>query len=179
MGAWTRELLPDPPRLRVERQIVAWFGPEDPERFVPERFPIFNVQLGGGHHYGFPALGGRGPKIGRFGHLQETVDPDHLRRETTAADRELLQGFADLHLQEAGTITDTAPCMFTHSLDTHFVVDRVPELPAVVGCGFSGHGFKFASVLGEGLAALAVGDAPDVPLDHLACGRASLRRDEV
>lgn len=176
-GPWTAELLPQPPRLRVERQVVAWLAPEEPERFTPERFPIFNVQVGGGHHYGFPSLEGRGPKVGRFGHLRESADPDGLRREATTADRALLQGFADLHLHRAGTIADTAPCMFTHTLDTDFIVDRVPGHPAVVGCGFSGHGFKFASVIGETLAALAAGEAPPLSVDHLAWDRASLRRD--
>lgn len=163
-GAWSTGLLPDgAPRLRVERQVVGWFEPDDPARFDPAVFPVFNVEAGGGHHYGFPALLGRGPKLGRFGHLQETADPDTLRREATAADRALLQGFADLYLQRAGTLAESAPCMFTHSVDTHFIVDRVPDRPVVVACGFSGHGFKFATAIGEGVARLVGDEDPGDP----------------
>ncbi|NNF37757.1 MAG: N-methyl-L-tryptophan oxidase [Gemmatimonadetes bacterium] len=174
-GAWTSGFLPeDGPRLRVERQVTAWLTPADPEAFRPERFPVFNMQIAGGHHYGFPVLEGRGPKVGRFGHLQEETDPDTLRRDATAADRSLLQGFADLHLRGAGAIADTAPCMFTYSDDTDFVVDRIPGTSVVIGCGFSGHGFKFASVIGQALAGLAVGDDPDPHIEHLRWGRSTI-----
>ena len=88
-------------------------------------------------------------KVGLFGHLRETADPDTLRREATAADRELLQGFTDRYLRHAGPVKDCAPCMFTYTLDTDFVVDRVPDLPVVVGCGFSGHGFQHAPGVGQ------------------------------
>jgi sarcosine oxidase len=171
-GAWSEGLLPEGgPRLHVERQVTAWMAPTDPEAFQPERFPVFNVDIAGGHHYGFPSLEGRGPKVGRYRHLQETVDPDTLRRDATAADRALLQGFSDLHLRGAGEIAETAPCMFTWTDDGDFVVDRVPGMPVVVGCGFSGHGFKFASVIGQALAGLAAGDDPDPDVGHLRWGR--------
>ncbi len=174
-GGWSSRLLPDDgPRLRVERQVVAWTRPDHPAAFQPELFPVFNVEIAGGHHYGFPALDGRGPKVGRFGHLQEISTADTVRREVTAADRELLQGFADLHLRAAGPIVDTTVCMFTHSVDTHFIVDRVPGMPVVVGCGFSGHGFKFASALGEGLAGLALKSARDPALAPFSWGRRAL-----
>jgi sarcosine oxidase len=175
-GAWTSDLLTGPrPRLRVERQVVAWTSPEEPARFEPARFPVFNIQVGGGHHYGFPSLAGRGPKIGRFGHLAEEVHPDTLRREATAADRALLQGFSDLYLRGAGQITDTSPCMFTVSDDTDFIVDRVPDSPVVIGCGFSGHGFKFAPAIGEAIAALVEERPAGADIEHLRWDRAALR----
>ncbi len=167
-GPWSRGLLPEgAPRLQVERQVVAWMAPEDPELFEPERFPIFNVDIDGGHHYGFPALHGRGPKVGRFGHLHERTEPDALRRDATAADRALLQGFADHRLRRAGTVESCAPCMFTHSDDTHFVVDRIPGLPVVAACGFSGHGFKFAPAIGEAVARLVADEDPGEPFRTL------------
>src|SRR5439155_746313 len=47
-------------------------------------------------------------------------------------------------------------CLFTNTPDTHFVIDAHPECPAVfIAGGFSGHGFKFCSVVGEILADLA------------------------
>ncbi|MEZ4495932.1 MAG: FAD-dependent oxidoreductase [Thermomicrobiales bacterium] len=51
-----------------------------------------------------------------------------------------------------GTVLDSAVCMYTMSPDEHFIVDRHPEYPQVaIGTGFSGHGFKFASAIGEHL----------------------------
>ena len=174
-GAWTSDLLTRPmPHLRVERQVVAWTAPDEPARFEPSRFPVFNIQVGGGHHYGFPSLAGRGPKIGRFGHLAEETHPDALRREATSADRALLQGFSDLYLRGAGQITDTSPCMFTVSDDTHFILDRVPDSPVVIGCGFSGHGFKFASAIGEAIADLVQERSPREDIDHLRWDRPAL-----
>jgi sarcosine oxidase len=48
-------------------------------------------------------------------------------------------------------------CLFTNSPDEHFIIDRLPEAPQVaIAAGFSGHGFKFCSVVGEILADLAL-----------------------
>lgn len=160
-GAWAADLLPEGgPPLTVERQIVGWLDVEEPELFAPGALPVFNVEIGGGHHYGIPAVHGRGPKVGRFGHLHEEVHPDTLRRKASAADRTLLQGFVDLFLRRGGTLGECIPCMFTHSPDGHFVVDRVGDRPVVVACGFSGHGFKFAPALGEAVARIVSGDDP-------------------
>ncbi len=178
-GAWAPRLIgAEGPRLRVERQVVAWTEPEEPALYEPARFPVFNIEVGGGHHYGFPSLGGRGPKFGRYRHLGEDTDPDHLRREATAADRSLLSGFTDLYMHRAGPIVDTGPCMFTWSDDEHFVVDRIPDQPVVVGCGFSGHGFKFAPAMGEAIAALIQNRDPGPDVAHLQWGRAALRAAE-
>lgn len=165
-GAWAEGLIPaGGPPLRVERQVIGWFEADEPALFTPDLFPIFNVEVGGGHHYGHPSMHGRGPKLGRFGHLHEQADPDTLRREATAADRSLLQGFADLHLRRAGKVVECRPCMFTHTPDSHFVVDRVGDSRVVVACGFSGHGFKFATALGEGVARIVAGEDPGPPFE--------------
>lgn len=181
-GPWASRLLEPAvaagavaPELRVERQVVGWLAPEEPEPFGPEALPVFNLEVGGGHHYGFPALAGRGPKVGRFGHLHEQVGADAVSRQVTRADVELLQGWADHHLIRAGAIEDTSVCLFTHSRDGHFIVDGVPDLPVTVGCGFSGHGFKFASVLGEALAARVTDDPLPVAMDHLRWDRPGVR----
>jgi sarcosine oxidase len=184
-GPWADELLAPAaaagvalPKFRVERQVVGWLEPDDAAHFAPGALPVFNVEVGGGHHYGFPALAERGPKVGRFGHLHEEVHPDTVSRQVTRADVELLQGWSDHHLVRAGGLADTSVCLFTHAPDGHFVVDTVPGLPVSVGCGLSGHGFKFASVLGEALAALVAGAAAPVSLDHLRWDRPGLRPGE-
>ncbi len=57
-------------------------------------------------------------------------------------------------------------CMYTNTPDGHFVVDHHPSTRrVVVACGFSGHGFKFASVIGEILADLTRADRTAHPID--------------
>jgi sarcosine oxidase len=162
------------PDLRVERQVVAWFAPEEPGPFGARKLPVFNLEVGGGHHYGFPGVEGRGPKLGRFGHLHEDVDAETVSRRVTCADVELLQGWADHHFVRAGAVVETSVCLFTHTPDRHFVVDTLPELPVTVGCGFSGHGFKFAPAIGQAIAARVLGETPPVPMAHLRWGRPGL-----
>lgn len=163
-GPWTRTLIDRGPEhlrdlwppLTVERQVVGWYDEATAPHFAPDRLPVFNLEGDGGHFYGFPALAGRGPKLGRFGHLHEVVEPDAEVQPVTRADHELLQGWSDRRLVGAGAVTATSVCRFTYSYDHHFIVDRVPDTPLVVACGLSGHGYKFAPGLGELMADLVV-----------------------
>ena len=55
-----------------------------------------------------------------------------------------------------GPVLSMKVCMFTNTPDEHFIIDAVPGAPNVyVAAGFSGHGFKFCSVIGEIMADLA------------------------
>jgi len=66
----------------------------------------------------------------------------------------------------------TVTCLYTMTPDSHFVIDRHPEWPQVVfAAGFSGHGFKFASVMGEALADLALEGASRLPIGFLSFRR--------
>ena len=57
----------------------------------------------------------------------------------------------------AGETLALKACLYTNTPDRHFIVDHLPEYPQIViGGGFSGHGFKFCSVMGEILADLAL-----------------------
>jgi sarcosine oxidase len=61
-------------------------------------------------------------------------------------------------------------CMFTNSPDEHFILDTHPDFPNVsIAAGFSGHGFKFCSVVGEILAQLALdgGTSHDIGMFRL------------
>jgi sarcosine oxidase len=62
--------------------------------------------------------------------------------------------------------------MYTVTPDAHFVLDRHPEFSnVVIGAGFSGHGFKFASVVGEVLADLALEGETRNPIGFLRLDR--------
>ena len=62
--------------------------------------------------------------------------------------------------------------MYTVSPDSHFIIDRLPRHDRVtIACGFSGHGFKFATVVGEVLADLAMHGKSELPIGFLGFGR--------
>ncbi|NHN59662.1 MULTISPECIES: N-methyl-L-tryptophan oxidase [Halorussus] len=158
-GAWARKLLPELADVAVpERQVLAWLQPTAPERFDPENFPVFVHATEDGHYYGFPKYDVPGFKFGKFNHLEETADPDGMDREPRPEDERLLRAYAERYFPDgAGPTMRLATCMFTNTPDGHFILDTLPDRPQVtVGAGFSGHGFKFASAIGEVLADLAV-----------------------
>lgn len=158
-GAWTSTLVPDLEERAVpERQVLAWLQPTVPEYFTPDAFPVFNLEVEAGRYYGFPVFDVPGFKFGRYHHRDERVDPDDLPREPTPDDEALLRSFAERYFPDgAGPTMRLATCMFTNSPDEHFILDRISTDPTVVvGAGFSGHGFKFASVVGEVLADLTL-----------------------
>lgn len=157
-GAWASGLLPPLRGLAApERQVLAWFQPRRPELFTPERFPVFNLLVEEGRYYGFPVFGVPGFKVGRYHHLEEQVDPDSLDREPGARDEAVLRPFVQRYFPDAaGPTMALKVCLFTNSPDEHFILDLHPEYPQVaIAAGFSGHGYKFCSVVGEIMADLA------------------------
>lgn len=180
-GAWTAGLVDVLDGLAVpERQVLAWLQPTRPEHFRPEVFPVFNLLVDEGRFYGFPVYGVPGFKFGKYHHLQETVDPDTLDREVHPRDERLLREFAERYFPGGcGPTMDLQTCMFTNTPDNHFVIDRHPECEQVViASPCSGHGFKFASVIGEIVADLVeIGlTRHDISLFRLDRLRPSVRR---
>ena len=157
-GAWAGGLFPDLAHLAVpERQVLGWFQPSSPELFTPDRFPVFNLAVAEGRYYGFPVFGIPGFKIGRYHHLEEATSPEVMNRAVDERDEHILRAAVSRYFPDAnGPIMTLKTCLFTNSPDEHFIVDTLPDQPEViVAAGFSGHGFKFASVIGEVLADLA------------------------
>ena len=172
-GAWAADVARLPGLVQAERQVLAWFQPLRPELFAPARFPVFNVQVPEGHFYGFPAHGIPGFKLGRYHHLDEQVDADTADREPHPRDEEVLRAFTARYFPDAaGPTVALKVCLFENSPDEHFILDRHPESErVVVGAGFSGHGFKFCSVVGEILADLALDGATRHEIEFLRLAR--------
>jgi sarcosine oxidase len=154
-GAWTRGLLPglDLP-LQVERQVLHWFEPAGhAESFRVGRCPIHLWQFDGRRlFYGFPDLG-RGVKAA-FHHDGAVTTIDDVRRvvdpEDVEAVRAVLRRFAP---GADGPLRASVVCVYTNTTDEHFWIDRHPQLDQVIiASACSGHGFKFAPVIGEILA---------------------------
>ena len=158
-GSWAATLLPELALpLQVERQVVHWFAPAPGSPpLTAERCPIVLWQHApDGVFYTTPDTG-HGLK-GAQHHGGPLVSPDSVAPpglEDEAASRALL---ARLLPAAAGPLLDARTCLYTNAPDGHFVVDRHPRHPQViVASPCSGHGFKFATALGEVLADLAAG----------------------
>lgn len=151
-GPWTAKLLPGlrlP--LTVERQVQAWLAVDDPPAFSPARFPIFIREVEGGRfRYGCPTTDGRSIKLGVH-HEGAEADPDSIDREIADADVEPLKAFArDMLHDVSDRVVDACVCMYTNTPDERFIAISPAEMPGVtVLSACSGHGFKFASVIGE------------------------------
>ena len=163
-GAWSARFMPAlAPLAAPLRQVVAWFETEDQDSFDPSRFPVFIVSLGGAEYYGFPEFERPGIKIGKFDLSGDPVDPDALDRRWRQRDEAELRAFArQCFPGAAGKVLNKSVCMFTNSPDGHFIIGTDPEWPQVAfAAGFSGHGFKFASAIGEIMADLATRGTTD------------------
>ncbi|MDS0295025.1 N-methyl-L-tryptophan oxidase [Halogeometricum luteum] len=173
-GAWNYKLADALEGLAVpERQALAWFQPETPSNFQPGNHPVWNISVPEGRFYGFPVHDVPGFKLGKYHHLDEQVNPDDYDTDPTRADEEVLRDFTEKYFPEAsGPTMGLSTCMFTNSPDEHFILDTLPDHPQVaVGAGFSGHGFKFASVIGEILADLAADGETEHPIDMFRLDR--------
>jgi sarcosine oxidase len=158
-GAWAARAVPALARLAIpERQVLIWTQPLRAEYFTPAVFPVFNMEAAEGRFYGFPVYGVPGFKIGRYHHRGEIVDPDRMNRGFNPEDEAVLRAGIDRYFPDAGGATlAMKTCLFTNSPDEHFILDLHPESPRVaIAAGFSGHGFKFAPVIGEILADLTL-----------------------
>ena len=172
-GPWTMQLVRGLP-LRVTRQVMTWFEAPQPELFVGGRFPVFLLASRHGNHYGFPSLDGRSVKIAKHHHFDETVDPDRVEREVSAADEAAVRIALSEFIPAAdGPLTAAKTCLYTVTPDHDFIVDRLPDAPnIVVASACSGHGFKFAPMLGEVLADLATKGETQHDISRFRLGRA-------
>jgi sarcosine oxidase len=161
-GSWNGKLAQTlAPLLQPERQVIAWLTVARPDLFRQAVFPVFVMEVPEGMYYGFPLFpaGPHGFKLGRMHHRHQVVDPDLLDRAAIGPeDEQVIRSCAASYFPEgAGPALKMQVCLFTNTPDEHFLLDLHPEHPeVVVGAGFSGHGFKFCSVVGEILADLAL-----------------------
>jgi sarcosine oxidase len=173
-GAGLRELVAElRPHLAIERQVVAHFeATRDRAQLTPDRLPIFCVEEpDGAFYYGIPDLG-RGCKVGRH-HAGVIGEPVESWRTVTSAEIDDIRGFLARHLPTAnGRVMSSTTCLYTNTPDFHFVIDRHPQHPNVIVTSVcSGHGFKFASVVGEIVADWTTGVDPSYDLSMFSMDR--------
>ncbi|HMK18429.1 MAG TPA: N-methyl-L-tryptophan oxidase [Chitinophagaceae bacterium] len=181
-GAWAGKMIPGLAEIiKVTRQFVAWIKTKNDDQFELKKFPCWMIgdDLKQGCYYGFPLLDTEkfgepaGLKLAHHFPFQKT-DPDNVNRQTTQDDIENLKYCLNKYLSGVfDSILHTKICLYANSPDENFIIDKLPgyEENVSIACGFSGHGFKFASVIGEILADLAIEGRSDLPIEFLNAKR--------
>jgi len=176
-GAWSNQVL-DAFDLRlpltVTQEQVTYFASPELQQFAPERFPIW-IWMDDPCFYGFPVFGEAGIKAGQdAGGKEVTAESRSFEPDQDALGR--VTAFLGQCLPDAlGPIIYTKTCLYTLSPDRDFVLDVVPgHTEAVIAIG-GGHGFKFASLIGQILAQLAVDGHTDHSLETFQINRPILQ----
>ncbi|HEY7233192.1 MAG TPA: N-methyl-L-tryptophan oxidase [Gemmatimonadaceae bacterium] len=176
-GAWTPPMLQDDSiPLRVERQVMHWFTPaRDPELFTPASCPIAMIEYAPDRIFYFVPDGGDGVKAA-IHHEGEAADPDKVRRDVDEEEVERVTDLLATYLPAAaGVRRRSATCLYTNTPDGHFLIAPHAEHSEVlIVSACSGHGFKFASAIGEAVADLLMGTPR---LDLLPFGRERLTQN--
>jgi sarcosine oxidase len=153
VGAWASKVTGISVQVRPERAVLGWFQPkENAARFGVGSLPVWIIDSpDGGHFYGLPIFGIPGFKLGRLSRNLDEVDPDLPLLEPDSRDEHDLRQFLEKHFPDAnGSLLSMQTAFFEHSPDRHFIIGELPGFPgAWVIAGLSGHGFKYASALGE------------------------------
>lgn len=180
-GAWANKLVANlKTHLIVTRQPLAWVQPKKWEDFNMSRFPCWLVRNNERDYYGFPIVpvgkfgGPLGLKLAMHHPGGNVTDPDTVDRNSRVEDEKALVDFLNEFMPNGYQNTITMKtCMYTKTKDEHFIVDFLPESSqnVVVATGFSGHGFKFVSVMGEVLADMAMKGSTDFNIDFLKIHR--------
>ncbi len=155
-GAWSGKLLSmldvDLP-LNPLRKTFAWYEANE-KLYNHKHFPAFAFDTSQGIYYGFPSIDGSGLKIGRHDG-GEKVDPDDLLLEFAELDEHDLSSFLKHYMPTDQQLKYGKTCIYTLTPDEHFIIDLHPRYRHVaIASGFSGHGFKFSSVVGQILSEL-------------------------
>ena len=157
-GAWMPELLDGLVPLTVERQMLHWFEPVAArERFGPARCPIALWEYAPDRFFATFTDLGDGVKAG-IHHEGELTTPAGVRRTTSADEDAMVRALMERVMPDAaGRQLESRVCLYTNTPDGHFIIDHHPahrEVTVLSPC--SGHGFKFASAIGEIAAELAL-----------------------
>ena len=178
-GAWSSSILSDlGVKLVVTRQVLGWVQPRRPNLFALGTMPVWAIENPDAtEHYGFPMLPASisarpGFKIAH--HFKGTpTTPQTVKRLPQPEDENDFRPTLQRFIPDAGgPLLSMAVCMYTNSPDSHFIIDHHPAHPNVtIACGFSGHGFKFSSVVGEVLADLAMSGRTKHPIGFLGLSR--------
>ena len=175
-GSWINKLVPELLNLAVpERQVLGWFKTKNDSKFK-NNFPVFSCSVDEGRFYGFPIHEIEGFKIGKYNHLNEIANPDNQNTSLSKQDEHVLRSAISRYFPEAnGKLLQYQTCMFTNTPDENFIIDQHPNFSQVfLAGGFSGHGFKFSSVVGEIISEMVINSKFPKELEFLRLNRFNL-----
>jgi sarcosine oxidase len=181
-GAWAGKMIPGlADKIKVTRQFIAWIKTKRENDFKLNNFPCWMLadDEKPGAFYGFPIL-----PVKTFGepaglkiawHQPGIItDPDNVNRQTMQEDLANLEYFLKKYLPGTfESMLSAKTCLYANTPDENFIIDKLPghEDHVAIACGFSGHGFKFVSVVGEILADLAIDRTTKQPIEFLNAKR--------
>jgi len=178
-GAWTSKFS-NLKNLEVTRQIMAWAQPKKPNMFELNNFPCwtFADPSVNGIYYGFPSLPSSSfeePTGIKFAHHTKgkITDPDIVNKNISKEEeKKLVKAIQKFIPNGVKSITGVKTCLYTYSPDEDFILDFYKNNEdIVIASGFSGHGFKFASVIGEILSELVTKGKSIHPINFLNSNR--------
>ncbi|MGL5363848.1 MAG: N-methyl-L-tryptophan oxidase [Bosea sp. (in: a-proteobacteria)] len=173
-GPWIEESVPEiKPHVQPVRQCVAWYEVKKPELYTPDRFPVFILTVDEGNLYGFPLYEHPGFKLGSPHFGREAIDPNDPDRTPSEAQLKVMRESLKRYFPDAdGEMLMVKGCIYTVTPDEHFLIDHVPGVPqALFVSACSGHGYKFASAIGEALADICVQGQSQIDLSPFSLSR--------
>ncbi len=168
-GAWTQRLIPSwPIPLKATRQRVVYLHPPDPKLFEPGQFPVFVFKGQHGHDdfYGMPLFDGFGVKVAQ--HLGDETDPDVNDQDVRASKIALIRDFLGKYLPDLANakVDHTETCLYNVAPHEQFQLATPPgRSDVIVASPCSGHGFKFAALIGRVLADLVLDGMTEIAID--------------
>ncbi len=173
-GSWAPALLPAlADHFRILRKSLFWFDNESPSYRLSDNCPVFLFERGEHTFYGFPQLDDRGVKVADHAGGRVFRTPQKADRAIDTTELEAVSLFLRQCLPDVGhQLNHHVTCMYTMSTDGHFLVGQYPGKTNVhFAAGLSGHGFKFAPVLGQALADLTIDGRTSLPIGFLSPDR--------
>ena len=173
-GPWIADFVPD---LRlplvIEREVPMWFRPTvDPSAVGADRLPIWVLRESDTTYYGIPNDPVLGLKVS-IHHWGTFVEPEAVDRSVAEHEIERVREFIRRRMPAAdGPLVHAEVCLYTNAPDETFIIDRHPAAPGVAfASACSGHGFKFAPVIGEILADLVTTGSTSWPIERFQASR--------
>ncbi|MEP7287201.1 MAG: N-methyl-L-tryptophan oxidase [Chloroflexota bacterium] len=158
----------------IELNQAHWFQVDDPSLFTPDKFPVFIVRYdaaGVGGMYGFPTFRRPGIKVSVH-HSNFYINAEDYdmqpRPETTQRVWEFVKEFIP---GASSAVLDVASCLYDFPPDEHFVLSLHPQHPDISMANMAGHGYKFAALVGEIMAELAIDGHSQYDLTGLGVDR--------
>ncbi len=168
-GSWAKSLLAqtgiDLPLTPLRCQLN-FMMPDNLNQYDAANCPVWIAHVSGLYPesiYGLPSHSGSGFKIAFHGGAPVN-HPSEIDYTPDADNIENLRKFMQAHIPQVANapVRESRICLYTITPDEDFIIDTHPNHShVVIGAGFSGHGFKFSTIIGKMLSDIVLeGETP-------------------